>query len=131
MNDFFDIFLPACASIIFIMVVMGVPFLFAAYTRRLKHTEMMKMAELGLAKAPDTSNGNGKNTLRWGIVVTALGLALCIGLYPIGFVVETGFPLNFGPWMVVGLLPTFFGLALVLIYYLTADRKSKEEDGEE
>jgi len=68
--------------------------------------------------------GNGKHTLRWGIVTAAVGLALCIGLYPIGW---TGagerFLLGFGPWMLVGLLPLFFGLGLVLVYVLTHEEK--------
>jgi hypothetical protein len=41
------------------------------------------------------------------------------------------FPLNFGPWMLFGLVPTFFGLSLVLIYFLTARRHEQEYPGED
>ena len=85
------------------------------------------LAEKGLIQA-EPARRNGKDTLRWGIVITAIGLALCIGLYPLGFQVESArFPLGFGPWMLLGLLPTFFGLGLILIYVLTREEKPKDE----
>ena len=44
---------------------------------------------------PDrTFSGNGKDTLRWGIVIAAVGLALCVGLYPIGLLPGNTFPLG-------------------------------------
>jgi hypothetical protein len=98
---------------------------FIVLMRFLNYRETMALAEKGLVRA-DTRRGNGgKDTLRWGIVITAVGLALCIGLYPIGFVAGSRFLLGFGPWMLAGLLPTFFGLGLVLIYVLT---REKDED---
>ncbi len=77
---------------------------------------------------PERRNGDGKGALRWGILLTALGMALCVGLFPIGFWVNIGnrsFP--FGPWLLPGLLPMFFGLGLVLIYVLTREPKPKDE----
>ena len=72
--------------------------------------------------------------MRWGIVITAVGLALCVGLYPIGLMPGFQFPLGMGPWMIAGFLPTFFGLGLILIYVLTHDdkddRPSSESKGE-
>ena len=108
------------------LVFLGVPFGFAAYVRRLRHKEILELAERGLVKVPQTRNG--KDTLRWGIVITALGFALCLGLYPIGFAINTGFPLEFGPWMLIGLLPTFFGLALIAIYLTTREKEDKQEE---
>ena len=107
------------------LVFLGVPFGFAAYVRRLRHKEILELAERGLVKVPKTRDG--KDTLRWGIVITALGSALCLGLYPLGFAINSDFPLNFGPWMLIGLLPAFFGLALITIYLTT---REKEEDQE-
>ncbi|KAA3648629.1 MAG: hypothetical protein DWQ07_00070 [Chloroflexi bacterium] len=119
---------------IFIMI-----FGFAAYIRWLRHKEIIELAERGLVKAPQ-SDDYGRGTLRWGIVIAALGLALCAALYPIGFLpsdfdgarvaVGSHFPLYFGPWMAVGLLPTAFGLALILIYTITK-REEKAEAKEE
>ncbi len=99
-------------------------FSFVVLMRYLSYRETVALAEKGLVR-PDRARGNGKDTLRWGIVITAVGLALCLGLYPLGFLGGTRFPLGLGPWMLVGLLPTFFGLGLVLIYALTRERKDE------
>ena len=120
-----DGLLIGCTALGFTFIVFGIPFGFAAYNRRLKHREMLAMIEQGLVEAPRVDD-SGRSTLRWGIVITALGLAFSIGLYPLGFLVSgTSFPLHFGPWMLIGLVPTFFGLSLILIYLLT--RKSEDE----
>ena len=104
----------------------AIAFGFAAYMRYLKHKETIKMIEKGLVELPKPRNG--RDNLRWGIVLTAIGIALCIGLYPFGFLGDgLGFPLNFGPWMLIGLLPTFFGLGLILIHYLTKENGEDEE----
>ena len=114
----------ACTTIGVLFLLFGIPFGFAAYNRRLKHQEMIAMIEKGLVEAPRADEG-GRNTLRWGIVITALGLAFSLGLYPLGFIGGGAhFPLHFGPWMLIGLVPTFFGLALIFIYQLT---KPKDE----
>jgi hypothetical protein len=36
-------------------------------------------------------------------------------------------PFGFGPWMLAGLLPMFFGLALILIHVLTREPQSKND----
>lgn len=109
-----------CGSTLLFGVVLLIIFGFFSYLRWVRYKETLALAEKGLLARPERGNG-GKGTLRWGIVITALGVALCVGLYPIGFTITTRneFPLNFGPWMLFGLIPTFFGLALLLIYYLT------------
>jgi hypothetical protein len=109
----------ACASTLFFGTLFLIIFGFFAFLRYLRYKETLVLAEKGLLHLPRPSNGKG--TLRWGIVITALGIALCLGLYPFGWIASPGeFPLNFGPWMVIGLVPTFFGLALLLIYFLTS-----------
>jgi hypothetical protein len=115
----------ACGSTLFFGTLSLIVFGFFAYLRHLRYKETIALAEKGLLRPERRANGKG--TLRWGIVITALGIALCLGLYPFGWLAAPGeFPLNFGPWMVFGLVPTFFGLALVLIYYLTS-REGREE----
>ncbi len=104
----------------FFLILFG----FVALMRYLSYRETLALAERGLVRA-ERAGGNGADTLRWGIVITAVGLALCLGLYPLGFLGGTRFPLGLGPWMLVGLLPTFFGLGLVLIYVLTRERKDE------
>ena len=98
-------------------------FAFILAMRYLNYRETMGLAEKGLvrpAREPSRPrNGGSKAVLAWGIILAALGLALMLGLWPLGFTsIGRGFPLGFGPWMLFGLLPLFFGLGLVLIYVL-------------
>jgi hypothetical protein len=99
---------------------------FILLMRFMAYRETLALADKGLVKPAGERNG-GKAALVWGIIIAALGFAFIIGLWPLGF---TGggntFPLGFGPWMLVGLLPLFFGLALILIYVLTREEKKPE-----
>lgn len=56
--------------------------------------------------------------LGWGVALAVLGLALIIGLWPIGFATRSGYPLGFGPWMLTGLIPLFPGPALLIFYFV-------------
>lgn len=103
----------------FFVVLFG----FIVVMRYLNYRETMALAEKGLARPP---RSDGKDTLRWGIVIAGLGLALCVGLYPIGLVGGSRFPLGLGPWLLAGFIPMFFGLSLVLIYVLTREEKKPE-----
>ena len=102
--------------------------------RWFKHREIMALAEKGLLPAQYAqymSASRGRGLLGWGIALAALGLALMIGLWPLGFVVEEPYPLNFGPWMLGGLIPLFIGLALLITYFLTRNNeKTLVEEGE-
>jgi MFS family permease len=89
--------------------------------RYINYRETLALAEKGLVRSQKQSDG--KDILRWGIVITAVGLGLCVGLWPIGYLAGDVYPLGLGPWMVIGIVPTFFGLALILIYVLTYDRQ--------
>jgi len=89
---------------------------FLAFLRYMNYKETIALAEKGLTKPGSKSN---KNLLRWGIVVTAIGFALTIGLYTIGFASADNYPLHLGPWMLGGFVPLFLGIGLILIHYLT------------
>jgi len=109
-------------------VVMSLLFFgFLALLRFINYRETLALADKGIIKQPKPRR-NGKASLRWGIIISALGLAITLGLMPLGilFFPDSRFPLGFGPWMVLGLLPLFFGLSLILVYIL-ADRDSAEE----
>jgi hypothetical protein len=120
--------IPCCGFLALIAIIFG----FVAFMRYLSYRETLALAEKGLVRPRAGSNGNGKDALRWGIVITALGMALCLGMLPLGsFLAPRGVggswvPYIFGPWLLIGLIPTFFGLALILIYVLTRDRKPKD-----
>ncbi len=105
--------IPAIFGLGFPLIIFG----FIALMRYLNYRETLALAEKGLVR-PAKVQSNGKNVLRWGIVIASIGLALIVGLFPTD-----------GPVMLVGLLPTFFGLGLVLIYVLTREPdKTNEED---
>lgn len=117
-------------AVFFVLLLfgLGIPFGYLMFKRDREHKVTMAMIEKGIFEAPKPveKKKNGKNTLRWGIVISFLGLALTLGLYPFGAMVsEIDFPLGFGPWMLIGLIPLFFGLSLIVVYYAT---QSKEEE---
>ena len=94
---------------------------FVAYTRYLQYRETIALAEKGLLRQKRSRwNGNGKGALRWGIVIGAVGLALIIGLFPVALKED---------WLLllIGLLPTFFGLGLVLVYIFTKENGDQPE----
>ena len=102
-----------CLSIVSVLLVI---FGFLAFLRYMNYKETLALAEKGLTKPEAKSN---KNLLRWGIVITALGFALTLGLYAIGFTSAENYPLHLGPWMLGGFVPLFLGIGLVLVHYLT------------
>jgi hypothetical protein len=96
---------------------------FIVVLRYISYRETLALAEKGLVRPGRARDSDGKDALRWGIVIASVGLALCIGLYPLGLFPGSQFPLGLGPWMLAGLLPLFFGLGLILIYVLTREEK--------
>ena|SRR5215207_1611491 len=108
MNDI----LPCLGAVGSLAMIFG----FLAFLRYINYKETIALAERGLTKPEPNSN---KRLLRWGIVITAIGLALTIGLYLIGFNYASNYPINLGPWMLGGFVPLFLGLGLVLLHYLT------------
>jgi hypothetical protein len=102
-----------CLGVVGILITI---FGFIAILRYLNYRETIALVEKGLTP-PEKKND--KTLLRWGIVITALGLAFTLGLYTIGFSGTENYPLHIGPWMLGGLIPLFLGLALLLLHYLT------------
>jgi hypothetical protein len=116
------IYAPFCCGIMFFIVLFG----FLAVWRYLQYRETIALAEKGLLKtdALQDSRANGKASLRWGVVIASLGLALTVGLWPLG--INSNYPLGLGPWMIGAFIPLFFGLGLILIYVLT---KNEDKPG--
>jgi hypothetical protein len=115
-----DAFIPCAGSLAFIGLVFG----FILLMRFISYKETLALAEKGLVKP--VRSGSGKGALIWGIIFAAIGVALLLGLWPLGLMFGTNAPLGFGPWMLAGLLPLFFGLALILIHVLTHEKKREE-----
>ena len=117
-----DGLIPCAGGIGAFLIVFG----FIAYLRYLRHKEILALAEKGLPY-PERQNG-GKDALRWGIIITAIGIALLVGLFPIAMA-------DAWPLMLGGLVPTFFGLGLILIHFFTQEDEgdkdlNKENDQE-
>lgn len=106
-------FVPGISIVSILLLIFG----FLAFMRYMSYKETIALAERGLSKPESKSSSKGM--LRWGIMITALGLALTLGLYIIGFNAASNYPLRLGPWMLGGLVPLFLGLGLVLLHYLT------------
>lgn len=116
------------SDLISCMGSLGSLFLFLSFIvamRYISYRETMKLADKGLMRP--VRNGNGKAALIWGIILTAIGMALIVGLWPLGVMIDANIPFGFGPWMLGGLLPMFFGLALILIHVLTREPQPKDE----
>ncbi|BCY16193.1 MAG: hypothetical protein GYA12_12030 [Chloroflexi bacterium] len=107
-----------CAGAILSLLIF---FGFIVLMRYINYKENLLMAEKGIVRmAPEKKRGKG--LLIWGILVTATGLALCLGLYPLGLMGNgMSFPFGLGPWMIAGFLPLFVGIGLVLVYIITAN----------
>ena len=117
---------PCAGGLLFVFLILA----FIVLMRYLNYQETLKLAEKGLVK-PVSQNGNGKGALIWGILITAVGVATTIGLWPLGFMYGPSLPFGFGPWMLAGLLPMFFGIGLILIYVLTRESKPKDDAGKQ
>jgi len=107
-----DALIPCLGVVAIVVIIFG----FLAFLRYMNYKETLFLAEKGLTK-PESKSSQG--LLRWGIVLSSLGLALSLGLYFIGFNSPTDYPLHLGPWMLGGFVPLFLGLGLVLLHFLT------------
>ncbi len=107
-----DGLIPCLGMVAILIIIFG----FLAFLRYLNYKETLALAEKGLTKPEGKSTSS---LLRWGIVISALGFALSVGLYPIGFGSGNDYPLHLGPWMLGGFVPLFLGIGLILLHYLT------------
>ncbi len=106
-----------------VAMIFSVPFAFFAYIRYLRYKETIALAERGLIR-PSESNKDGRNMLRWGIVITFVGLALVLVAMVAGLAVSADI---LPPLLLLGCLPMFFGLALLVIYAVTRREKGNND----
>ena len=105
---------------------------FLTLRRYMEHRERMAMILRGITppeKRPNTLSPRPRlarrtGVLQGGLITAMVGLALTIGLYPIGFLVPASLttPDRLGPWLLAGLIPLAVGIALILGHYLTPGR---------
>src|SRR5947209_20355259 len=104
---------------------------FIAVLRYIDHRERMAMIARGLDPYRLRRRRRGTGLLRAGLIVAMVGLALTIGLYPLGYIlpaVVTTTPLHVGPWLLPGLIPLGVGAALIISYYLGQDTHPPDDN---
>ncbi len=94
------------ADLALVLPVLIMVFLFVVTIMLLKHRETMAMIEKGLVtrKVEDDDQESREAALRGGLITSAVGLALLLGLWTIGV----------GPWLLGGLIPLFIGFARII-----------------
>ena len=115
-----------------VALIFSIPFAFFAFMRYLRYKETIALAEQGLLRPQ--RRGSDQQVMKWGIVITAVGMAFICGLWPLGFMFLSDgdtFPLGFGPWMLVGLLPMFFGISLMIIGAMNKQENGAENEMDE
>lgn len=105
-----------------VAMIFSVPFAFFAFIRYLRYKETIALAERGLLRPSESKDG--RSMLRWGIVIAFVGFALVLVAMIMGLFVS---PDAIAPFLVLGCLPMFFGLALLVIYAFT--RKDNATNG--
>lgn len=86
-----------------VAIIFGVPFAFFAFVRYLRYRETVALADRGLLR-PSKVKQN-RDSARWGYIFLFLGIAFTLGMLTLGI----------GPWLLVGFVPFFFGVALIAI----------------
>lgn len=106
---------------------------FIVLLRYLQHRERMALITHGIN--PDGVRKQRRNggLLRAGLITMMVGLALTIGLYPVGFLLPSALtvPLRLGPWLLPGLIPFAVGLALTISYYLEQNTPPPDDESGE
>lgn len=113
------------------LLVLVVFLSFLALLRYLDHRERMAMILRGITPPDKRHNRLPRPTLvrrtgllQGGLITAMVGLALTVGLYPLGYILPPSLvaPYHLGPWLLAGLIPLAVGGALILGHYLTPGR---------
>jgi hypothetical protein len=114
------------------LIALAIFFGFIVLLRYIDHRERMALIMRGIdPNSIRRWHKKGAGVLRAGLITGMVGLALTIGLYPLGFMLPapiTQAPLHFGPWLLPGLIPLGVGAALVISYYLGQDSQPPRLD---
>jgi hypothetical protein len=108
------------------LIVLAIFCGFIVLLRYIEHRERMALIARGIDPNALRRKRRGVGVLRAGLIIAMVGLALTIGLYPLGFMLPSSItqaPLHFGPWLLPGLIPLAVGGALVISYYLSQDNQ--------
>ena len=118
MRDILEFTVPAVFLLLFFALFLG----FFGWLRWMRFRETLALADRGYA--PVVSPNGTNRTLRWGLILAAIGLALSCGMAPITF--ES---IDRSPVLIPGLLFLFLGLALLLYWLMTGGRSFLRAQG--
>jgi hypothetical protein len=119
------------AALVGWLIALAIFFGFIVLLRYIDHRERMALILRGIDPNSLRRQRRGVGILRAGLITAMVGLALTIGLYPLGFMLPasiTGAPFHFGPWLLPGLIPLAVGIALVISHYLGQDGRPPHSD---
>ena len=106
-----DVLFVAVPTLIMVGMIVGL----MAFNRLLRHRELITLAERGLVPPPRRRKPGRLNS---GLMLTAIGAALCVGMHPLSVDEFPQAALGMSPIMLVGLLPLFIGIAQLLSWQL-------------
>lgn len=114
------------------LIALAIFFGFIVLLRYLHHRERMALITSGINPNLTQKQRRNRGLLRAGLITGMVGLAITIGLYPLGFLLPSAFtntPFHLGPWLLPGLIPLGVGGALIVSYYLEQNNpNSPDED---
>ena len=113
------------------LIALAIFFGFIVLLRYIEHRERMALIARGLVPQRLRRRRRGIGVLRAGLIITMVGFALTLGLYPLGFMLPPAFtstPFHFGPWLLPGLIPLGVGSALIISHYLGQDTQPPRND---
>ena len=119
------------------LIALGFFFGFIVLLRYLHHRERMALIRSGIN--PDNTQRKAhkrrsRGILRAGMITGMVGLALTVGLYPVGFLLPanlTATPFHLGPWLLPGLIPLGVGIALTGSYYMEQNGQASDDTEQE
>ena len=107
------------------LAALAIFFGFIVLLRYLHHKERMALITHGIHPTTQRNEDpqrliRSRRMLRAGLIIAMVGLALTVGLYPVGFYLPPTItaPFHLGPWLLPGLIPLGVGIALIVSYYL-------------
>lgn len=103
---------------------------FIVLLRYIDHRERMALISRGIDPNRPRRNRRGAGVLRAGLIILMVGLALTVGLYPIGGLILPTSPFRIGPWLLPGLIPLGVGFALIVSYYLAPPSDPPPEESQ-
>ncbi len=107
---------------------------FIILLRYMQYRERIALLTHGINPNELRRQRRNQGILRAGLITMMVGVALTIGLYPLGFLLPNTFstaPLHLGPWLLPGLIPLGVGLALMCSYYLESNVQSSTDEVKE